>query len=420
MKPLLICITGMALIGTLSTTAEAQDAAPQSIQELWQIIQEQQSRIEQLEKQADSTAAKATANEYKVDATGDYLDNLDQNTSTLAAWAENTQIGGYGELHYNNLDAEDPDRDVKEADFHRFVMYLNHQFNERLRFFSEIELEHAVAGDDEDGEFELEQAYIEYDIDDQHSLRGGVFLLPVGILNETHEPNTFYGVERNAVENIIIPTSWWEAGAATDGRYSSGLSWDIALSTGLEMSADPSDSNAFRIRSGRQKASEASANDLAYTARLKYTGITGLELATSYQLQSDVSQQSGDGLDEGQLFSAHLLYNRGMFALRSLYAGWKFDGFAVEAADADDQKGWYVEPSLKFRPGNYDIGFYTRYESLDGYRGQDQFDEWEAGFNYWPIESVVLKFDYRDRSHDLSADRGRDFTGFDLGLGYSF
>jgi hypothetical protein len=40
--------------------------------------------------------------------------------------------------------------------------------------------------------------------------------------------------------------------------------------------------------------------------------------------------------------------------------------------------------------------------------------------NWWPNENVVLKFDYRDRSYDLPGQQGRNFTGFDLGLGYSF
>jgi hypothetical protein len=100
--------------------------------------------------------------------------------------------------------------------------------------------------------------------------------MPVGILNETHEPATFYGVERNDVENIIIPSTWWEAGGALNGYYSNGISWDLALTSGLAIPT--TGDNAFRIRSGRQKVSEAIANDFAYTGRLKYTGVRGLEL----------------------------------------------------------------------------------------------------------------------------------------------
>ncbi len=122
--------------------------------------------------------------------------------------AKRTTIGGYGELHYNNISAEDSSRDYKSIDFHRFVLFFGHEFNDSTRFYSEVELEHsfiADTGGNTPGEVELEQAYIEWDLRDNLHAKGGLFLVPVGILNQTHEPNTFYGVERNDVENIIIP-----------------------------------------------------------------------------------------------------------------------------------------------------------------------------------------------------------------------
>ncbi len=434
----------LSLAAAISCTsllaAEPIGPTPASLQELWSVVQAQQARIKQLEVQAEASDqqladadARLATNEQQViettqqvNAVSDYAESLATTLPAGSRWAEQTQIGGYGELHYNNLSADDSQYDNKEIDFHRFVLSVNHEFNDRLRLFSEVELEHAVSGDDENGEVELEQAYLQYDLNDQHYVDGGLFLVPVGILNETHEPNTFYGVERNAVENIIIPTTWREGGVAVGGHYGNGLAWDLATTSGLAIPANEFNSdgsvntNQYRIRSGRQEVSEATANDLAYTGRLKYTGISGLELTASYQYQADASQQSGDGLDAGQLVSTHAIYQRGLFMLRALYAGWHFQGNAVEAADADTQKGWYVEPSLKFRPGNYDIGVYARYEDVDAYQGQNQFDEWQTGVNYWPVSNVVLKFDYRDRSYDLTADRGRDFNGFDLGMGYMF
>jgi len=86
----------------------------------------------------------------------------------------------------------------------------------------------------------------------------------------------------------------------------------------------------------------------------------------------------------------------------------------------EKQTGWYVEPSVRLRLLNFDWGFYTRYEDVEGGRDQDQFDQWELGFNFYPTENVVLKFDYRDRSHDMNSEQGRDFDGFDLGMGYQF
>jgi len=399
----------------LPLTASAADKAP-TIEELWAIIQKQQAEIEALKSQQQNTAKQAAEADEKAEAAVVAVEDSSSGKSSQSSWADRTTIGGYGELHYNNINNDGID-DKNEIDFHRFVLFFGHEFTDRLRFFSELELEHALAGDGKNGEVELEQAYIEYDIRDNLQTKGGVFLMPVGILNETHEPATFYGVERNDVENIIIPSTWWEAGAALNGYFDNGISWDLALTSGLAIPT--TGDNAFRVRSGRQKVSEAIANDFAYTGRLKYTGIQGLELAGTVNYQSDASQESGDGLGSGLLFETHAIYQNGPFQLRALYAGWDFDGSAVSAANADRQHGWYIEPSV--RPWQQ-LGFYARYEDLDGARTRDNFKQWEIGANYWPYEDVVLKVDYRSRNVDTVdvAANSVDFTAFDLGLGYQF
>ena len=404
---LLACLLPLSVI--------AADKAP-TIEELWEIIQKQQAEIEALKSQQQDTAKQAADADEKAEAAVVAVEDSTSGKSAGASWADKTTIGGYGELHYNNINNDGID-DKKEIDFHRFVLFFGHEFTDKLRFFSELELEHALSGDGKNGELELEQAYIEYDIRDNLQTKGGVFLMPVGILNETHEPTTFYGVERNDVESIIVPSTWWEAGAALNGYFDNGISWDLALTSGLAIPTTGDD--AFRVRSGRQKVSEAIANDFAYTGRLKYTGIQGLELAGTVNYQSDASQQSGDGLGSGLLLETHAIYQNGPFQLRALYAGWDFDGSAVAAADADRQSGWYIEPSI--RPWQQ-LGFYARYEDLDGARTRDKFKQWEIGANYWPHEDVVLKVDYRDRNVDtVDIDaKSVDFTAFDLGIGYQF
>ena len=400
----------------LAATAGHAQTAPTTIEELWEIVQRQQAEIDELrEALGEAREEVAAANdrivetEARVDATGDYVETL----AVADSGASDTSIGGYGELHYNNVSSDAGDE--KEIDFHRFVLFVNHEFTDRVRFFSELELEHSLAGDGKPGEVELEQAYVEYALTGDTFAKTGLFLLPLGIINETHEPTTFYGVERNDVESIIIPSTWWEAGAGLNGRFANGLSWDLALHSGLAMPT--TGSSAFRVRSGRQKVAEADASDLAYTARVKYTGMRGLELAASYQYQSDPSQVPGDGLDTGQLLTAHAIFQRGGFGLRALYAGWRFDGFAVEAAGADEQDGWYVEPSYRFSDK---WGVYARYEDIDAARDQDKFTQNEFGINYWPVPGVVLKIDYRMRDHSLGALADEDFDAIDLGFGYNF
>ncbi len=405
----------IAAVVFASSMASAQEP-PASLEEMWEIVQRQQAQIEALRAELDETRAgiaatdeKVAESEARIEATGDFVETL----AAADTAPRKTSISGYGELHYNNIDADSGD--TEEIDFHRFVLFFGHEFNDRIRFFSEFELEHSLAGDGQPGEVELEQAYVEYGLGSDVFAKTGLFLIPVGILNETHEPPTFYGVERNDVESIIIPSTWWEAGAGLRGNFSSGLSWDAAVHSGLAMPTDGS--SAFRVRSGRQKVAEALASDLAATVRLRYTGITGLDLAASYQYQSDPSQLAGDGLDSGQLFTAHAIYRYDRFGLRALYAQWNFDGDAVEAADADRQTGWYVEPSFRL---NEKWGVYARYEDVDAARQQDRFSQSEIGFNYWPTDGVVLKVDFRKRDFDLPELGDSDFDAIDLGFGYNF
>ena len=356
------------------------------------------------------------------------VDELQQKIEALAEALDNQQsgatgdnrlsIGGYGELHYNNLSATDPSRDVDKIDFHRFVLFFGYEFSDDIRFVSEFELEHSLAGEGKPGEIELEQAYIEFGHGGGNATQAGIFLIPIGIINETHEPPSFYGVERNDVENIIIPATWWEAGVQHIQRF--GDSWQLNIAAHSGLSMPTTGGSAFRIRSGRRKVAEAQASDFAITSRLKYTGIQGLELAVSAQVQADPTQQSTDGLDDGTLIEAHAIYNTGPFSIRALYASWDFSGSAVEATgnnEADSQNGWYVEPSYKI---TNQFGIYARASEVEAARDQDNFEQTEVGFNWWPQEQVVVKFTYRDREHALISAAGRDFDGFDLGLGYQF
>jgi hypothetical protein len=163
-------------------------------------------------------------------------------------------------LHYNNLSGKGGASDKDEIDFHRFVLFFGHEFNDDIRFFSELEVEHSIAGEGKSGEVELEQAYIDFDLNDNHTARAGLFLLPVGIINETHEPPTFYGTERNPIEKNIIPATWWAAGAGLHGQLGSGFSYDAYLHSGLNATKTDSVTKIVSyssIRSGRQKSEQS-------------------------------------------------------------------------------------------------------------------------------------------------------------------
>lgn len=323
--------------------------------------------------------------------------------------AGKTMIGGYGELHYNALDSKD------EIDFHRFVLFFGHRFSDRINLYSELEVEHTQAGEGKNGgEVAMEQAFLNFDLTDSLSAKAGVILVPAGILNETHEPPTFYGVERNPVETNIIPTTWRETGAGLSGSFGQGFGYDLLLSSGLK--TPTTGSSAYSIRSGRQSGRQADANNAAVTARLKWTGAPGTEIAATVQRQADVTQGTvaNSVAGEATLWEAHAALTRGPFGLRALYATWNLDGTGPKALGRDEQTGWYVEPSFKLIPK---FGVFARYNVWDNEAGNSTDSEkkqTDIGFNYWPHENVVVKFDIQRQSGTANDN------GFNLGIGYMF
>jgi len=319
-----------------------------------------------------------------------------------------TTVGGYGEMHFNSLSNPSGPR-KKELDFHRFVLFFGHEFNDRIRLRSEFELEHALTKDTADGsgpgEVELEQAYVEFDINDSTQLKGGVFLIPVGILNETHEPPTFYGTERNPIEKNIIPATWWEGGIMVSGHSDSGLSYDLALTSGLAGGTD--------IRGGRQKVAESSADNLALTGRLKFTGVAGLELAGTIHIQDDITQDTFDNIEGATLIEAHVIWNTGPITIKALTAKWDIDGTGASSTDKDVQDGSYIEAAYKLTPA---IGVFARQNIWDnGGIGDTEKTQSDVGINYWPHEDVVVKVDYQNQD-----DNAGNSDGLNIGIGYQF
>ena len=389
----------LALVVGMNLTATAQAETP-TLEQMWQIIQNQQAEIAELKDQLKE-------NEVITEATITAVEQI----AFTPVTASKTTFGGYGEVHYNSLEQDDSSATKDAVDFHRYVMFTGHQFTDSIRFFSELELEHSVAGEGKVGEIELEQAYIEWDATDNLSAKAGLFLMPIGLLNETHEPNTFYGTERNNVEKNIIPATWWEAGAALKGQLSPGLSYDVAAHSGLYIAE-----GKYKPRDGRQKVGKAKADNMAFTGRLKYTAIPGLEVAASLQFQTDVRQGEGAAID-GTLFETHVAWQRDDFQLRALYARWDFDDVINATVDgASEQAGLYIEPSYKL---NEKLGLFARYSQWDNSAAaavDSQITQFDLGVNYWLHPNVVFKFDYQNQ--DAPGEAGYD--GINMGVGYSF
>ena len=359
---------------------------------------------------AADTETQAQINELKSQIAA-LADSLEQQS---AAPANPVYIGGYGEMHLNMNQGTD-----NQIDYHRFVLFFGKDFTDRVRFFSELELEHSLAGDGKPGEVELEQAYVEVDVNDTTQVKTGLFLMPVGILNETHEPDTFYGVERNNVEKNIIPTTWGEGGVMVTAKAADGLTVDLAMHSGLN-AADLDDGvldGVKSLRSSRQKVAEATANKAAYTARVKYTAVPGLELALTAQYQDDLLQGAGNDELGASLVEAHAVYENNGFGVRALYAQWNIDSDVDDViAGASEQKGFYIEPSYRI---NEKVGVFYRNSMWDNAAGSSSDSEKtqnDIGVNYWLAETAVLKADYfrQESAGEFSA------AGYNLGVGFSF
>ena len=226
-------------------------------------------------------------------------------------WYTRTSLGGYGEIHWST--ASPPDDVTQtysatatpnvEVDIHRYVLFIGHEFNEYLSMNSEVEIEHAFVKGDE-GELEMEQLYLEQNLaylglNDTY-IKYGTILMPVGITNETHEPPTFYGVDRNVVEKELNANTWWETGIMINKGFGNGFELTAFGHTGLEEDGDGD------IRDGRGKVFKQDGTNVAYTLRLKYTGIPGVELGLWHNHQTDINNTAAGGNIPADLWGAHI------------------------------------------------------------------------------------------------------------------
>lgn len=184
-------------------------------------------------------------------------------------------IGGYGEVHYHQPLSSDI-RQNGELDVHRMVMLFGYQFSERTQFVTELEFEHV-------SEVYVEQAFLQHKINKSINFRGGLLLIPMGIVNEYHEPTTFNGVERPLVDNKISPTTWREIGFGLAGTIQpASLKYQAYLVNGFNGYDGTAKLNGKSgLRSGRQKGASSYISSPNFTGKVEYYGIRGLNVGLS-------------------------------------------------------------------------------------------------------------------------------------------
>lgn len=186
-----------------------------------------------------------------------------------------TALGGYGEFVLTDTFAPGQDA-LAQLDLARFVLFFAHRFSDTVRFYSELEIEHAVASSSDVGEVELEQAFLEWDaVGKALQVRAGLVLVPMGIVNQWHEPPVFLSATRPMVDTVIIPTTWREGGAGISGRPLSWLRYELYFVSGLR----PTGFDAAQgIREGHQELAMAVANGWAFTGRVEVEPTLGMAI----------------------------------------------------------------------------------------------------------------------------------------------
>lgn len=325
-------------------------------------------------------------------------------------------FGGYGELTLNA-----PAHAPSVIDLRRFVLFFGHDFSEHIRFYSEVEVEHAVSSAADHGEVEIEQAYLDGLLAKRLNLRGGLIIMPVGIVNVYHEPPSFNGVDRPEVDQFVIPTTWREPGVGIFGELAEGLRYQLYLVTGF-------DANGFTaqsaIRQGHQEAQLAHAGDLGGVLRLDYEPVLGTVVgASGYGATSGNTLAKTIGSVPVGLFEVDVRTHRGGFTARAEVAV-LFIGDAAQlsralASGTDDQKA--AGPvSSQSRGGYLEVGYdllhllspgseqaLTAFGRLDhadtqadvaqGFEARTEFRRTTGTFGMvWrPIPQVAIKSDYR-------------------------
>jgi hypothetical protein len=349
---------------------------------------------------------------------------------------ERTTIGGYGEIHYLNPTGPDTPGQVNVR---RFVIFLAHTFSDRIAFRSELEVEDTkIEGGEEGGEVALEQAYLDYTLSPAATLRAGLVLPPIGIINETHEPPTFNGVQRPSFDRNVIPATWRDIGIGLVGTLpgSSGLSYRMYLLNGLVASGFSAESG---IRGGRQEGKEASFANPSLTGRLEWTR-PGLRVGGSFWYGGSSNQD--DALGTGTfdnavaLVSADARYDTGPFMFRGVIANVSIsDAEEINAAYGGQVgsriAGGYVEGAYNLLAAlapasSHQLNAFVRHERYNTQAGvPDGMVRDDAlarrittfGLSYKPVWNVIFKGEYQLRRN--RAGLGED-EQLGLGVGYQF
>ncbi len=349
-------------------------------------------------------------------------------------------IGGYGESIYqafaSTKDDNSPAGKTNEWDYLRAVLYFGWKFSPVFVLNTEIEYEHASTG--KGGEVSVEFATLDALLSPKLNFRAGLVLIPVGLINELHEPPIFLGARRPDVETQIIPTTWRANGAGAFGELGP-LAYKLYLTESLDGRKFTASSG---LRGARQNGAKAKADDLALTGRLDLVAVPGLLAGASFFTGNSGQDLTVDGQDVDApvtLVEIHAEYRKGQLSLRGVWA-WarigdaaqlnKVNGYTGKNSIGDRLAGWYLQAGFDVWPllspaKSVSLTPFVRYEDYntqdsvpDGYVADPANDRrvitW--GLDFKPIPQIVLKIDYQDYRNQATTGVNQ----WNVGLGYLF
>ena len=343
-------------------------------------------------------------------------------------------IGGYGEVLYQKVDDERddcaPSGRTDTFDLLRGVIYFGYKFDGRWLLNTEIEYEHAGS------EVSVEFAYIDYLWRPEMGFRAGLLLLPMGLINELHEPTVFLGANRPDIERLILPTTWRENCLGLFGDVGP-FTYRTYIVNGLRASGF----TAGGLRGGRQKGNQARAEDLAWVGRLDFTGVNGLLVGGSaYVGGSGQDLKTSAGADvaaDTQILEGHLDWRWRGLEFRALATQAELDdvaklnaalGLTGDRSVGDKLSGFYLQLGydvLAGRGGERSLTPYARWESYNtqdevpaGFRANpaNDVESLTLGLAFKPIDQIILKVDHQN--YDNAAGTGID--QFNVLVGYVF
>lgn len=358
--------------------------------------------------------------------------------SKVYAASGGVSIGGYGEaLLQKPAASNESGAEVATPatlDYLRQILYVGYKFDDRLLFNSEIEFEHAATSSH--GTVAVEFAYLDAMLHPAVNARAGLLLVPMGFINELHEPPVFLGARRPESERRIIPSTWRANGAGAFGELLPGLSYRAYA---IESLRAVDGFGAGGLRDGRQHGSEALFENVAGVVRVEYErrGVLG-GVAAFY---GHTSQNETTPAFEGgtTIWEAHAQVRRAGLRLRGLVTGAHVDdAAAINGANAltgsasvgSELLGWYAEAGYellsRLRPeSRVELVPYFRFERLNtqaevpgGFTANPANEARivTAGAAFYPHPQVVVKSDYEIRTNE--AETGVD--QWNLAVGFLF